>query len=335
MPLYHTTAQASLPPGTQGFCRECGATLSSKRATVCRPCYYRHMATITGPAASRWKGGKPLCVDCGKTLWYGSVRCRQCNGLCRRQPMHNRSLCIDCGGLIWYRALRCKPCEFINRRKPPKACMNCGGPATREGARCLSCYRLGDSGRLWQEGELEFLRQHYKFLPASEVAIVLGRSVHAVSARAFLLKLQGDRRTHYRDNWAYVQGNPYMESLSKEEAAYIAGIFDGEGDLGLKGGRWWDFGITNTNVELVQYLEAKIAGSSVTWSTGNGRHRPCAGVRLHGNLKIRCLLLLLLPYLIVKRERSLAALQSIEELEKDVFEFQRGMSESNESVGVR
>jgi hypothetical protein len=88
--------------------------------------------------------------------------------------------------------------------------------------------------------------------------------------------------------------------------------------------RYWQFGITNTHKRLVEYLAGKIEHSKVTWRFfRGGSTKPCARVQVSGNLRVRCLLLALLPRLIVKKERSLIAIQSIEELEKDVFEFQR------------
>jgi len=92
--------------------------------------------------------------------------------------------------------------------------------------------------------------------------------------------------------------------LSQAEAAYVAGIIDGEGTLSLSGfnRRQTELSIANTHKPLMDWLCAIIPGS-VYYTAG--REPPCKTIyswRFRGQLRIYDLLCLIEPYMIVKRE---------------------------------
>jgi hypothetical protein len=76
---------------TQYVCKDCGNTISKPTALkgkgCCRSCsrtgelsWNKYIAlNYNGNKHHSWKGGKPKCVDCGKSLSaYGCIRCKKC-----------------------------------------------------------------------------------------------------------------------------------------------------------------------------------------------------------------------------------------------------------------
>ena len=165
----------------------------------------------------------------------------------------------------------------------------------------------------WTEKEKDILRELYKTLPAYEICKILGRPKGATILMASRLGLKADRTIHWTNTWRFLNANPY-EKITEYERAYIAGIFDGEGCLEkMKGRSFWEFEIGNTHKGLIDWLGLKIEYSRTT--TYQPKHQGWKRkweVRLFGNRKIRALLQVLLPYLIVKQERALEAIADIE-----------------------
>jgi very-short-patch-repair endonuclease len=83
-----------------------------------------------------YKGGKPHCKDCGKEIWYDSIRCKSCarKEQYRLHPETNnlygkkgklsatwkggwKHFCIDCGIKIDFDAIRCKHHARIEQYK--------------------------------------------------------------------------------------------------------------------------------------------------------------------------------------------------------------------------
>jgi hypothetical protein len=145
--------------------------------------------------------------------------------------------------------------------------------------------------------------------------------VRDVNVKAFKMGLRRKGRSHYESNRRYILGNPYFDSLTDAEAAYIAGVFDGEGSLcGRR--QYWYLEITNTNKNLVAWLLQKLPEGTVHWQD-RGEYKPCASFRVNGNFRVRCLLLRMMPYLTVKRPKGLEVIADIEAWESDVFILQR------------
>jgi hypothetical protein len=112
-------------------------------------------------------------------------------------------------------------------------------------------------------------------------------------------------------------------TLSETTAAYMAGLFDGEGHvlIGLsknkksQGSHWVGIGITNTNIPVISFLERRLGG--------------CVGCNKRGVLSIKPvrrwnassrhaarILRLLLPYLRIKKTRAILALKLQSRIEK-------------------
>ena len=274
-----------------------------------------------------------FCADCTQVVYRGSTRCHGCEAK-RRASLAPKPICEDCGCSVYFGSKRCHRCEGEHRRKPPKVCVDCGGTVEFfRAARCRNCYWTWRGIPPWTPEELSFLTLTYRFFHASEIAQRLHRSVHSVHMKAHSLGLRRDRRTTQKTLSTYIRSNPYRDTLTSHEVAYIAGIFDGEGDLGIRAGHYWTLGITNTNKALVQWLTAKLPGSTVSWNRDREGRAPCAQVKLHGNLKIRCFLMVVLPYLIVKRAKALEALTFIEKSEEDIFDLYRRIDQSYEQTG--
>lgn len=260
---------------------------------------------------------KAICIDCGKELSrHQFKRCRDCYFLSRKREPEK---CIDCGKpLRWQGTKRCKACnsKFYSGKNNPcwrggkPKCIDCGKPTDNYGSkRCHACYLRKIN--LWTESEIQLLKRFYPLMPAKELAVKLNRPIEQIRGMASMLKIKANRRTHYRDNWYFLTANPYRDRLSETEIAYIAGIVDGEGDLGKWGGDFWSLGVTNTYKPLLLYLQQKVPYSKFHFYKAIGNRKDAGGWALYGNFKIRALLELLLPYLTVKRAKAEEALTDI------------------------
>jgi hypothetical protein len=110
-----------------------------------------------------------------------------------------------------------------------------------------------------------------------------------------------------------------VPELSPENAAYIAGIVDGEGCIYLHTGGFigrrsyrprWVVTITNTNKNLIDWLHDKIGTGNISLVSSNPLGvKPCYNYQIASQQNIVALLIQLLPYLKVKRERAEAAIR--------------------------
>lgn len=78
---------------------------------------------LRGKNAAHWKGGKPKCIECNKTLSnYTNTRCRKCSFLYKQgkkcyQWKGGRPKCIECGKqLASYYAKYCLSCAHKGKR---------------------------------------------------------------------------------------------------------------------------------------------------------------------------------------------------------------------------
>lgn len=115
--------------------------------------------------------------------------------------------------------------------------------------------------------------------------------------------------------------------VSETEAAYMAGILDGEGtihlryrpgDLSFPEGdrrRWRSWacriGVNNTSAELIAWINERFPGHVVAYGVKNPKHKPMHEWRVLGS-KARPVLEASLPYLVVKQRQAEIALEFIE-----------------------
>ena len=108
---------------------------------------------------------------------------------------------------------------------------------------------------------------------------------------------------------------PDIRKMSGEEIAWLAGLFDGEGNIAWprKGNvHSARVSICNTNFELLdKIVEVTGTGSQVGLSRGNDKHAPAKNWTVYGD-RAKHLLKLMLPWLIVKRTNAEIVLEAAE-----------------------
>lgn len=170
--------------------------------------------------------------------------------------------------------------------------------AIRHHARSLKIRTLrrggrGHNGRLWTEEEDSRLTKLYPTTSTKKIMEILSRSKDSVYHRATTLKLSKKR-------------SRYIFTKDEAELAYLAGIIDGEGCIGVAKRRYVRLRVSNTNFDLIQWLYQKFGGS--IWNVkvkGNRRAQKCWTLKAK---KATDLLECVLPYLIIKEEQAQLAL---------------------------
>ncbi len=102
--------------------------------------------------------------------------------------------------------------------------------------------------------------------------------------------------------------------LREQEAAYAAGLFDGEGCILIsknsKGSYWLQTRVTNTNRDILEWLKARFGGCIGVQGPAKGhkRVRPCWYWSQYSNGGA-AFLVEVMPHLIIKRKQAKVALQ--------------------------
>lgn len=122
-----------------------------------------------------------------------------------------------------------------------------------------------------------------------------------------------------------LEARPEIRQFTIAEAAWLAGVVDGEGSIGLydygREGRCVQIQMGNTNKPFVEEMKRIIGGvgSSVcrtTFSTkGKAPHKgrkPMFHYTLKGSLRCYAVLKQVIPYLIIKKEKALSIVQELE-----------------------
>jgi hypothetical protein len=118
----------------------------------------KYAESILGDRHPNWKGGKPLCVDCGKQVQlHKASRCRVCNVEFQKgqnHPSYRVGLpkCEECGQeLAGYGCgrKRCRTCHNSRVVAGKQMCVECGrelNTYTRSVKRCRGCYAKRNTG---------------------------------------------------------------------------------------------------------------------------------------------------------------------------------------------
>lgn len=166
----------------------------------------------------------------------------------------------------------------------------------------------------WTPEEVEVLKEMYQQWPI-EYDRLPGRARQQIHSKAYRLGLSGRRSVE----------NPYSE-IVPTEWAYLAGIVDGEGTIGLyetglqeagktiRGARR-EVSVANTDLALIAWLRSTFPESGIQTQPPDlafGRKVSVHHVRWTRAGALRYLLLGMLPYLIVKKEKALRLLAHID-----------------------
>jgi hypothetical protein len=124
------------------------------------------------------------------------------------------------------------------------------------------------------------------------------------------------------------------------ECAYLARILDGEGCISrLTKQRRWTVSIASTDVHLITWLE-RIGGTKTTPQLSALSRKIVWKWQVASHRDIQLLLKAVLPYLIIKKEKSLQAIQEIDMWITEIEMCRNGLHNLNEtgriySNGVR
>ena len=196
------------------------------------------------------------CIDCGKAIKWGAIRCKNCNMTMRwdRGDFGERRIrycCTDCGVEISHGAVRCHSCVMKKRwkdgdldklRVPPAFCEDCGAQLrVREFRRCRSCIMKANRA----QGVYDHI--DYKALMTEEMKERLGRAAKENWDRG----CYDDLGTKVSDAWAngaydHVDYKALMTEEVKEQLRqatkknWAQGCYDG---VGAKVSKAWADGI--------------------------------------------------------------------------------------------
>ena len=166
----------------------------------------------------------------------------------------------------------------------------------------------------WTPEEVEVLKDMYKTWPI-DYSRLPGRTRPVIHTKAYRLGLAGRR----------MMENPYAH-VTPTEWAYLAGIVDGEGSIGLYTTRTKSEGktirgvrrvltIANTDENLLAWLRSTFPETNEYVQAPDldfGRKVPVTHIRWTRAGALRHLLLGILPYLIIKKEKAVRLLEHIE-----------------------
>lgn len=162
----------------------------------------------------------------------------------------------------------------------------------------------------WTSDELKKFREIYPKTPMYILCEIFGRRNTALRTKASKLGLKAEFPYHRPEKWGDPLHNPY-EELTEGERGYIAGILDGEGTISFfrascKTMTTMRARITiwNTDYSLIEWVHSKIGGTIRMRKGRKATHNDCWWLALHGIVKVKHLLKVLLPYLIVKKKQA-------------------------------
>jgi hypothetical protein len=119
----------------------------------------------------------------------------------------------------------------------------------------------------------------------------------------------------------WITHRPEVRKLTKVEAAWLAGVIDGEGSIGLydygREGRRVQIQMGNTSEAFVQRFREIIGCGSTVFRVEHGAghkgRKPMFHFTLKGSERCYQILKQVLPYLIIKREVAAAIIKELED----------------------
>lgn len=167
--------------------------------------------------------------------------------------------------------------------------------------------------RAWTSEDLDELRRMHPDHSNQEIALKLGRTIEAISLKAMALRLTRTReQISINRSTINVQGLALAEKLTDVDAAYLAGIIDGEGCITVAFTRGycmnWSITIYNNSRVLMDWIAVRL-NCPIHEKRKVGRQLPGFFIRINGNQKVRDLLKKILPHLVIKRDQAVLALE--------------------------
>ena len=115
---------------------------------------------------------------------------------------------------------------------------------------------------------------------------------------------------------------PDLSHLQETDAAYLAGIIDGEGWIGVmthNSHSNYEIGVGTVSIELIEWFRAKLPFLSVTKRKlvpriSGGTRQQGYEMHLRGARRVTAVLLTVLPYLTIKRQKAIDAIYALDVL---------------------
>lgn len=167
--------------------------------------------------------------------------------------------------------------------------------------------------KLWNPSEDQFLKDNYGEISTGEIARELDRTRQAIYLRLHKLHL-----------WRYTGRVTFTAPefhLTECQAAYFAGIVDGEGSLSISMSRRNEkhpviavsLTISNANSELIDWIQMKLNLRSKYIEKSSKPHsKTVYQVSIFRRVHLQAVLLRIFPYLIVRSKLALQVLKILE-----------------------
>lgn len=165
---------------------------------------------------------------------------------------------------------------------------------------------------MWSKHDLQILNDNYRQLGPRKMTRLLPKySVSAITNKAY----------HIGIGYQRLKDEAGPLNISEIDKAYLAGIIDGEGHIGI---RIRDkllslcIQITNTDAQLIEWIRKRLEGIRMyvnkvdSFDKGHFGKKTVWIIKIYQTLSIKMLLDALLPYLIVKRKKAELVLRAID-----------------------
>ena len=104
------------------------------------------------------------------------------------------------------------------------------------------------------------------------------------------------------------------KKLKCSEAAYLAGIIDGEGWITIERGLYYMIGVGNTSLELLEWIQNVVGAGTIRKNKIYGNQKQAWTYKLSGALPVHDLLKQIRKYMIIKQEKADNAISFIKKL---------------------
>lgn len=159
---------------------------------------------------------------------------------------------------------------------------------------------------LWTIEEEDIMRTHYEELGPKIIKLLPNRSACSIRGKAGLMGL---RKMHLAKKL----------NLTETEKAYIAGIVDGEGYIGMIKG-WRNTGrqyftpvikISNTDIRIIDWLKDKLEGLNLfnDVKPETETQKKVNNLQISGPPSVQALLEQIYPYMIIKKDKAEVIMQ--------------------------